>query len=168
MGRGKSVFVFLNYQTKCVSVSSIHIHSIACVCVFLPQAASEAAAPWLRLLLALEAGDTEDEDEDELVCTETGVEEGEASRSPDSISVKGNQIRVVGNSAHTHTHMLPLFLLHLTYPKQYTYLKPVTSHSMQHTHSPTHTHTQHFFPPRLHVNDRFGQKPWHSLFSLSV
>lgn len=46
---------------------------------------SEAVAPWLRLLLVLEAGDAEEEDEVGVLCTETGVEEGEASRSPDSI-----------------------------------------------------------------------------------
>lgn len=53
-------------------------------------------APWFRLLLALEAAEDEEEEEDEdaevVAWTESGVEEGEASRSPDSISVNHNSI----------------------------------------------------------------------------
>lgn len=71
-----------------------------CVCAheFLPHVPSEAVAPWFRLLLAFEAAVDEEEEEEEdvdaevVVWTEAGVVEGEASRSPDSISVKHNPI----------------------------------------------------------------------------
>lgn len=67
-----------------------------CAHEFLPHVPSEAVAPWFRLLLTLEAAVDEEEEEDDdaevAVWTEAGVVEGEASRSPDSISVKHNPI----------------------------------------------------------------------------
>lgn len=114
-----------------------------------------------RLLLEWGAGDDEEEEEeDEEEEEEAAGEEvraadrvgaGEASRSPDSISVKHNPISRVTIAKHTrpytrkhthldththtnaycrtytaHTHLLTLFLSHLTSPEQYFYLAMLT------------------------------------------
>lgn len=119
-----------------------------------------------RLLLEWGAGDDEEEEEEDEDEEEAAGEEvraadrvgaGEASRSPDSISVKHNPISGVTIAKHTHsrvrrdthlrhtranerrrtyttahtctcayTHLLTLFLSHLTSPEQYFYLAMLT------------------------------------------